>query len=145
MDDLARDQEAQAIAEEARLKVEAKTFCLVIEWTSLLLELEAAKDEVSSIHSQVGKDKEAMEEDYRKALELIFVNGYGCCVFKHNICGYQPEVPNGMPDSSDPFPPELFANRVPLAPKAIEVMTAEVDQSEAIKESEKSASTGNQS
>ena len=34
-----------------------------VEWTSLLLELGAAKDEASSLHSQAGKDKEAMEED----------------------------------------------------------------------------------
>ena len=58
---------------------------------SLLLELGAAKDEMSSLHSQVGKDKEAMEEYYQKALELIFAYGYGCCVFKHNICGDQPQ------------------------------------------------------
>ena len=36
---------------------------------SLLLELEVSKDEVSSLHSQARKDKEAMEEDYQKALE----------------------------------------------------------------------------
>ena len=40
-----------------------------------------------------------------KALEVIFTYGYGCCVFKHNICGDHPEVPEGMPDSTDPFPP----------------------------------------
>ena len=56
-------------------------------WTSPLLEIETAKDEVSSFHSQAGKDKEAMEKDYQKALEVIFAYGYGCCVFKHNICG----------------------------------------------------------
>ena len=58
---------------------------------------------MSSLHSWAGKDKEAKEEDYKKALELIFAYGYGCCVFKHNICGDNPEVPNGMPDSSDQF------------------------------------------
>ena len=29
-----------------------------------LLELEASKDEVSSLHSQASKDKESMEENY---------------------------------------------------------------------------------
>ena len=53
----------------------------------LLLEPEASKDEVSSLYSHAGKDKEAMEEDYQKALELIFAYGYECCAFKHNICG----------------------------------------------------------
>ena len=55
-----------------------------------MLKLKAAKDEVSSFHSQVGKDKEAMEEDYQKTLELIFAYGYGCCMFKDNICGDKP-------------------------------------------------------
>ena len=74
-----------------------------------------SKDEVSSLQSQVGKDKEVMEEDYHKALELIFSYGYGCCVFKHNICGDQLEVLDGMPDSFDPLPPEFFMNpRCPL-------------------------------
>ena len=66
----------------------------------LLLELGAAKDELSSLQSQAGKDKEAIEEDYQKALELIFAYGYECCVFKHNICGDQPELSDGMHDSS---------------------------------------------
>ena len=77
---------------------------------SLMLELQKAKDEVSSLHSQAGKDKEAMEEDYQKTLELIFAYGYGCCVFKHNICGDQPEVLDGMPNSSDLLPPKFFVN-----------------------------------
>ena len=59
---------------------------------SLLLDIEVAKDEVSSFHSQASKDKEAMEEDYQKALEVIFSYGYGCYVFKHNIYGDQPEM-----------------------------------------------------
>ena len=65
---------------------------------------------MSSLQSQAGKDKAAIEENYQKALELIFAYGYGCCMFKHNICGDQPEVLNGMPDFFDPLPPEFFAN-----------------------------------
>ena len=57
---------------------------------------------MSSLHSQAGKDKEAMEVDYQKALELIFAYGYRCCAFKHNICGDQPKVPDGVLDSSYP-------------------------------------------
>ena len=52
------------VAEEARRNVEAGTSLFEVEQTSLRLELGAAKDEVSSLHSQAGKDKEAMEEDY---------------------------------------------------------------------------------
>ena len=94
---------------------------------------------MSSLHSHADKDKEAIEEDYQKALELIFANGYGCCVFKHNIHGDQPEFPGGMPDSSDRLPPEFFANPW-CPPAAIKVTAAKVDQSEVTKEPEKSTS-----
>ena len=51
-----------------------------------------------------------MEEEYQKALEVIFAYEYSCCIFKHNICGDRPEVQEGMPDSIDPLPPEFFVN-----------------------------------
>ena len=73
------------VAKEAKCKAEAAH--LEVERTSLMLEIGTTKDEVSSLHSQAGKDKEAMEEDYQKALELIFAYAYRCCAFKHNICG----------------------------------------------------------
>ena len=92
------------------------------------------------LHSQDGKNNEAMEEDYHKALELIFTYGYGCCAFKHNICRDQPKVPNGMPDSSDPLHPEFFMNpRCSLTLVATETTTAEADPSEAAKELERIA------
>ena len=50
--------------EEGRCKAEAETVLLEVERTSLLLELRTTKDEVSSLHSQAGRDKEAMEEEY---------------------------------------------------------------------------------
>ena len=89
---------------EARRKVEAEVASLKVEQTSILLEIRAAKDEVSSLHSQAGKDKEAMEEDYQKDLQLIFAYGYEFCMLKHNIYRDQPKVPNDMPDSFDPLP-----------------------------------------
>ena len=58
-----------------------------------------------SLQSQAGNDKEAMEEEYQKALEVIFAYGFGCCVFKHNICGDHPKVPKGMLDSANLLPP----------------------------------------
>ena len=86
---------------------------------SLLLELEVSKDEVSSLHSQARKDKEAMEEDYQKALEQIFAYGYGCYAFKHNICGGLLGILDGMPDFADSLPPEFFMNpRYPLGPNS---------------------------
>ena len=67
-----------------------------------------------------------------------------CYVFKHNICGDQPEVLDGMPDSSDPLHLEYFRNpRCPPTPAATEVTVVEVDQSKATKEPKKSASVGN--
>ena len=79
-------EEAKTIVEEARHKANAEAACLEVDRTSFMLELGTAKDEVSSLQSQVSKDKEAMEEEYQKALEVIFAYSYGCCVFKHNIC-----------------------------------------------------------
>ena len=100
-----------------------------------MLEIEADRDKVSSPHSQAGRDKEAMEEDYHKTLELIFSYGYGCCVFKHNICEDQQEIPYGMPDSSYPLPPKFFVNlRCLPAPAATESTATEADPSEAAKE-----------
>ena len=90
---------------------------------------------MSSLQSQAGKDKEVIEEDYQKALKLTFAYGYRCCTFKHNICGDQPEVPNGMPDSSDPFPLEFFLNpRCQSAPVATEATTTKAEQSKTIEE-----------
>ena len=63
-DDLGRVLDALAATEEDECRLEAEIACLEVEQTSLLLELEASKDEVPSLHSHAGKDKEAMEEDY---------------------------------------------------------------------------------
>ena len=61
-----------------------------------------------------------MEEDYQKALEVIFAYGYECCVFKHNIYGDHLEGPDGMPDSSVPLPPEFFGT--PSAPRSQQIL-----------------------
>ena len=142
-DELVRVQGALAVAEEARRKTEAEVASLEVERTSLPLEVGVTKDEVSSLQSQASKDKVAREEDYQKALELIIAYGYGCCMFKHNIYGDQPKVPDGMPDSSDPLPLEFFVNpRCPLALVAIEAIVAEVDQSEAAEKLDRTTSNG---
>ena len=50
------------------------------------------------------------------ALEVIFAYGYEYCVFKHNIYGDRPKVPEGMSDSAEPLLPEFFMNpAVPLS------------------------------
>ena len=67
-EDLAKVHKALAATKEGRCKAEAEIARLEVERTSLLLELGATKDEVSSLHSQASRDKEAMEEKYQKAL-----------------------------------------------------------------------------
>ena len=110
-----------------------ETTRLEVERTSLLLEIGAMKDEVCSFKSQVGKDKEAREEDYQKALEVIFAYGYGCCAFKHNICRDLPEVLDGMPNSFVPLPLEFFVNpRCPPISAAIKDTTVEPHLSVAV-------------
>ena len=63
-DDLDRVLDALAVAVEDGRRSKDEIASLAVEQTLLLLELEASKDKVSSLHSQAGKDKEAMEEDY---------------------------------------------------------------------------------
>ena len=132
---MTRVKDALVVAKEAKSKAKAEVAPLEGEWTSLLMEVRVTKDEVSSLQSQAGKDKAALEEDYQTAMELIFAYGYECCMFKHNICGDQPEVPDGMPDSSNPYPLKCFANpRCPSVLAATDATTSGLDQSEATKE-----------
>ena len=64
-------------------------------------------------------------------------------MFKHNIYGDQPEVPDGMPDSSNPLPPEFFVNpRCPPIPTATKATIVEVDQSEVVDELGRSPPVG---
>ena len=50
-DDLTWARDALADVEEERRRLEAKVARLVVEQTWILLEIEASKDEVSSLHS----------------------------------------------------------------------------------------------
>ena len=64
-------------------------------------------------------------------------------MFKHNICGDQPEVPNGMPDSANPLPPEFFVSpRCSLVSTSSEVATTEVHHREVVEDPERSAPVG---
>ena len=82
----------------------------MVERTSLLLELEAFRDKVSALHSQAGKETEAMVGDYQKFLEKIFNYGCRCCEFIHGILGDRPRIPDAMPESTNPLSLEFFAN-----------------------------------
>ena len=93
------------------------------------------KNEASALQSQVEKDKEALEGEYQRVLEVIFAYGYGCGAFGHNICGSQPVVPNGMPNTSNLLPPEFFIIPwCPPAPTTAEAAVVEADLSETVKE-----------
>ena len=99
-----RRSEAEIAFLEAKLaRVEAKR-------ATPLLEFEASKGEVSSLHARANKGREDMVKDYQGSLELIFAYGYGCCLFKNNICVDRLEIPDGMPDSSNSIPLEFFVN-----------------------------------
>ena len=67
-------------------------------------------------------------------------------MFKHNICGSQPYVPDGMPNSSDPLPSEFYVNPMcPQVPIVIRAMVVEADPIELAKDLEEKASVGDQS
>ena len=61
--------------------------------------------------------------------------GYGCCAFKHNICGDLLKVPDGMLDSFVLLPLKFFANpRCPLVSTTIEDIKAKPHLSETTQE-----------
>ena len=144
--DIVATGDAKTWMEEARRKAKAETTRLEVKQTSLLLDIGAAKDEVCSLQSQAGKDKKAMEEDYQKALKVIFVYNYRCCAFKHNICRDLLEVPEGMPNFSISLPSEFFAIlKCPSISAAIEDMAAEPHLSEAVQELQENTPARDQS
>ena len=56
-------------------------------------------------------------------------------MFKHDIHGDRPRIPDGMPDSADPFPPEFFANLgCPLASAHVKAKAVEVYPTDATKD-----------
>ena len=65
-------------------------------------------DEVFTIRAEALKEKKALYEAYEEGFNVIFNYGYGCCAFAHNIFRSQPEVQNGMQDTSKPLSPEFF-------------------------------------
>ena len=124
--ELARVQNALASVEEARQKADDKVSRLTDERVSLLLELRTCKDEISAIRAEALRENEALREAYEGGLDLIFNYGYGYCAFTHNICGSQPEVPDGMPDTSKLLSLGFFINpRCP--PSAVPAEFASTD------------------
>ena len=124
--ELAKVQNSLAVAEEARRKAKDEVSRLADERVSLLLELRTCKDKVSAIWVEALKEKKALEEAYEEGFDVIFNYGYGCCAFAHNICKSQPEVPDGMPDTSKPLSPKFFINPQ-CPPGVVPVEAASID------------------
>ena len=83
---------------------------LIDERVSLLVELGASKEELSSFRAEVAKEKKALEAEYDAGFEAIFNYRYDCCAFEHNIYGSKPKIPDGMPGTSEPLTQEFFIN-----------------------------------
>ena len=99
-----------AAAREACWKAEEETCRLTDERLSLIMELRAGKEELVAFQEKALAERKAMEEEFDASSDVIFNYSYGCCAFKHNICGSKPMVPTGMPDKLKPLPPEFFMN-----------------------------------
>ena len=79
-----------------------------------------------AIQAEALKENEALREAYEEGFDVIFNYGYGCCAFAHNMRGRQPEVPDGIPDTSKSLSPKFFINpRCP--PGVIPVEAASID------------------
>ena len=99
-----------AASEEAQRKAEDEAIRIVDERVSLLLELGASKDKLIGVRVEASKEKKALEQAFDAGFEVIFNYGYGCCAFAHNICGSEPVIPEGMPNTPKPLPPKFFIN-----------------------------------
>ena len=61
-------------------------------------------------------ERKEIEEEFDASGDVIFNYGYDCCVFGHNICGSEPMILVGMPDTTKPLPLEFFY-QPPMPPK----------------------------
>ena len=103
-------QKALVAAEEARQKADEENGRLTDERLSLLMELEATRDDFMAFREKTSTEKTSMEAEFDASSDVIFNYDYGCCAFAHNICGSEPLIPVGMPDTSTPLTPEYFLN-----------------------------------
>ena len=105
--DSERDATQQALValEEARRKAEEENGRLTDERLSLLMELEATKDDFVAFRERTSVEKTTMEVEFDASSDVIFNYDYGCCAFAHNICGSEPLIPTRMPDTSTPLTP----------------------------------------
>ena len=93
---------------EACRKAEEENCRLTDERLSLIMELGASKEELSTFQEKATMERKAMEEEFDESSDVIFNYGYGCCAFTHNICGSKPMIPVGMPDTSKLLSPKFI-------------------------------------
>ena len=96
--------------EEACRKAEEENGLLTDERLSLVMELGATKDDFAAFREKTSTEKTTMKEKFDVSSDVIFNYGYGCYAFAHNLCGSEPLIPVGMPDTSTPLTPEFFVN-----------------------------------
>ena len=104
--DFERDAARQALVavEEACRKAEEENGRLTDEQLFLVMELGAIKDDFVAFQEKTSAEKAVMEAEFDASSDVIF-NGYGCYAFAHNICGSEPLILAGMPDTSTPLTP----------------------------------------
>ena len=95
---------------ETYRKAEEENSRLTHERLSLIMDIGTIKDEFATFREKVAAEKKAMEADFDTSCDVIFNYGYCCRAFAHNICGSKPRIPVGMPDTTNPLPPEFFVN-----------------------------------
>ena len=103
-------QQALVSAEEACQKVDKENSHLMDERLSLLMELEVTRGDFATFWNKASVEKTAMEAEFDASSDVIFNYGYGCFVFARNICGSEPLIPIGMPDTLTSLTPEFFVN-----------------------------------
>ena len=81
------------------MKANEENGCLTDDRLSLLIELEATKDDFAAFQERTSIEKTAMEAEFDASSDVIFNYGYGYCAFAYNICGSEPLIPVGMPDT----------------------------------------------
>ena len=128
---LAQVQNALALAEEARRRVEfdhgasrevlaatgeafrkakEENSHLAEEKLALVIELGAVKNDFAAFQEKAVTDRAMMEVVFDSSGDTLFNYGYGCCAFAHNICGSKPEIPDGMLNPSVTLTADFFAN-----------------------------------
>ena len=73
-----------------------------------------------------------MEAEFGVSSDVIFNYAFSCYEFSHNICGSEPLILVGMPDTSTPLTPRFFVN--PRFPRSSSFVFPAVEPVETIEE-----------